>query len=938
MKTKYLGFKRKSAPAGPIESRTEGITGYFDGFHSGCVVGWVARQANPGERLEVEVLVDGKPVGRAIADNFRADLLDAGIGDGKHAFNVMLPYEVSDGVEHQVEVRERVTGSALPGSPRSFRATTSSASEIRLEGGALVGYAPLPEGVNAPLVLEILEAGTAIAVGHGLPDTASRTIRFNIGLPTSVLDGRPHVFSVRSNEGSLWFGDYVGITPHMLTPEDALRQYVMGGLKPSLAIAAGHRYEALVASIRQLADREPVDATLAQLVQVHDQLVRGPNERDAVFPPLEFPAVDSPVVSVVIPVHNKFHITYHCLASLLLASNRATFEVIVVDDGSSDTSTRIPELVKGIQYVRNEEAQGFVRACNRGAILARGDYIVMLNNDTEVTHGWLDELLWPFEQFDRVGMTGAKLIYPDGRLQEAGGIVWSNGQPWNYGRGGNAKDPRYNYTRQVDYISGACIMLPRSLWEELNGFDEAFAPAYYEDTDLAFRVREKGYKTVYTPFSEVIHFEGVSSGTSTASGMKRYQDINAPKFKKRWIGACRHNGKEGVDVELNKDRNVEFRALVLDAETPMPDQNAGSYAAIQEMRMLQALGFKCTFVPQNMAWMGRYTEDLQRMGVECIYAPFALSVHEVIEKWGQEFDLVYITRYYVAQEYVDKIRKFAPQAKIVMNNADLHFLRELRVALESKSKELVEKAVQTREIELATMRKVDLVLTYTDVEKAVILSHNLDSTRVSKCPWVTEVVEAVPDYTARKDIAFMGGYKHYPNVDAVEWFIRDVMPLIRETLPGVNFRVYGSNVPDVLRRLADAVDDVIIEGWVADVRAVFDTCRVFVAPLRTGAGIKGKVLSALAHGVPCVLSPIAAEGIPLSPGVHAAVATKPSEWARALTTLYSDRAAWDAMSAEALRLVKNHYGFSKAVAEMREILQEVGLYAPMTNRALAMID
>ena len=479
-------------------------------------------------------------------------------------------------------------------------------------------------------------------------------------------------------------------------------------------------------------------------------------------------------------------------------------------------------------------------------------------------------------------MAGAKLLYPDGTLQEAGGVVWNTANPWNYGRQANPYDPRFCYARQTDYLSGACVMLPLSLWQEIGGFSETYVPAYFEDTDLAFQVRDRGYKTVYVPFSQVIHYEGISNGISVESGIKRFQEVNRPKFKARWGAACRNNGEEGKDLELNKDRNVVMRALVIDAETPRPDLNAGSYAAIQEMLMLQTLGFKCTFVPQNMAWMGRYTEAMQRMGIECLYSPFASTMNEVIEKRGAEFDLIYITRYYVAKDYLDLLRQHAPKAKIVLMNADLHFLREIRAALHVNDPEALSRAVQTRDDELEVMRKVDLVLSYTDVEKAIILSHNLTSTNVAKCPWVCETLKVIEPFDARLDIAFLGGYGHMPNVEAVEWFVQKVMPLISISLPKVTFRVYGSGVPQRLIDLAKKTKNVSIEGWVADVFDVYSTCRVFVAPLQSGAGIKGKVIGALAHGVPCVLSPIAAEGIAIGDGVHGAIADTPEQWAKKL--------------------------------------------------------
>jgi len=958
--------EQAKAPLEPTESAEdalpiEKIIGSFDVCNATGISGWVASNIPSDKPLAVEILADDQLVCRVTTDILRSDLREAGIAVGQHGFWSMLPAHLFDGKDHVIKVRELVTGYELAESPKQFSALPADRGSIGLDGSALVGWASLSERQFSSVPLEVREGSTIIGSVFGIPDGGdSAIIRFRCSLPVSVLDGRPHIFSVSGNSPNLLIGELVVITPFMLTPETSLRQFAREGLKPSLAVAAGFRYESLARAIEQIvggtggaaaeegkdqsdsasdivADHAiPVTEQLAQLLRAHAHLVRGFMETDKVFEPLIFPKVEKPRVSIVIPVHNKFYVTYHCLASLLVAANHASFEVILVDDGSKDESIYIPELIKGVICIRNDEAQGFIRACNRGGDQARGEYIVMLNNDTEVTAGWLDELLWAFEHFDNVGLAGAKLLNLDGSLQEAGGIVWNTGDPWNYGRQANPHDPRYNYTRQADYLSGACIMLPLTLWREIGGFDEYFAPAYFEDTDIAFRVRDKGYKTVYMPFSQLIHFEGISSGTSTTSGIKRFQEINRPKFKSRWVGAFRNNGKVGVDLELNKDRNIEFRALVLDAETPMPDQNAGHYAAIQEMRMLQGLGFKCTFVPQNMAWMGHYTEALQRMGVECLFAPFISSVNEVIEKRGSEFDLVYITRYSVAQYYIDIIRKHAPQAKIVMCNADLHFLRELRAALLAKSSEVLARAVETRDAELATMRKVNLVLSYTDVEKAVILSHNLDSTRVAKCPWVTDVLTTVPAFETRTDIAFLGGFSHHPNVEAVEWFVDMVMPMLRETLPGVKFRVYGSNIPKNLLTLAEKNEDLVIEGWVPKVEAVYNTCRVFVVPMQIGAGIKGKVIGALAHGVPCVLSPIAAEGISLGHGVDAFIASKPQEWVAAISRLYQNPQVWADMSSQALIFSRKRYGFAKGVEQMREALQQAEIFTNTENGALVL--
>jgi GT2 family glycosyltransferase len=824
----------------------------------------------------------------------------------------------------------------------------------KLDGDFVSGWVLNAQAPDEPVSVELLVDGKSVATGladrHG-----NNGMRFAMRLPAMAMDGRPHRISVRSIMPPQLIGELGVVTSMHRMPDDLLRRYSGGSLNAALLQGAALRYEALRRSIARIAAdldsdiksavaSEAASSAAERLLQTHvahEQVVLGfdssgkSKNSNRERPVLHFPAVQQPDVSIIIPVHNKFEVTYHCLASLLLAPNLATFEVIIVDDGSSDATVDLAERVKGIQIFRHDVSQGFVHSCNAGGELARGRYIVMLNNDTEVTLGWIDELIHVFEHFDGVGMAGAKLLYPSGTLQEAGGIVWNNGAPWNYGRDGNPHEPCYNYTRQVDYISGACIMLPTPLWRELGGFDEDFAPAYFEDTDLAFRVRERGLKTVYTPFSQVIHFEGISSGTSITSGTKRYQQINEPKFKKRWASAFSGNGAFGKEVDLAKDRNVRYRVLVIDANTPRPDIDAGSYAAIQEMRLLQSLGCKLTFVPEYTLWCGSYTQALQRMGIECLYSPFIASVNEVVEKRGAEFDLVYITRYSVAERLLDSIRLHAPQAKILFNNADLHFLRELRAAIAAGSQDRIGSALQTRDAELAVMRKVDLVLSYNEVEHAVILSHNLDSTRIAKCPWVVSTRTEVPSFGARHGIAFLGGYAHQPNVEAAEFFVRAVMPLLRERLPGLELRLYGSDMPQNLRDLFDGEADVALPGWVPSVDTVYDGCRVFVAPLLSGAGIKGKVIGAMAHGVPCVVSPVAAEGTGIRDGLEALVATTPAQWVDAVELLYNDSEAWSKQQHAAWAYTQTAFGLARGRELMQAALETVDVFAAPDSSCLA---
>ncbi len=937
---KSLGSESLAIDLSGSSELGQAVIGCVDGFDGEVVQGWAYAPYSPDSSMQVRVYADAELVATGTADIFRDDLLNSGIGTGHHAFRVPMSRRIRDEKKYSVAVYVYVEDAApiLLGE-MSYKLDYVIEGEItRCDGAFIMGHLISNEQIASPISVELLidgvDCGAALA-----SQNIDVGIAFSLRIPPEFSDGLPHVVCVRTVSPSFVIDEKVLVLRPFLTPTAALRQYSANFPQASLLDGSRQRYESLRRQLQLLIhSQESAETNIAKMrsvVTAHEQVLIGFESEDRIFgslPSLIFPVIDKPRVSIVIPIHNKVLITYHSLASILLAPNSASFEVIVVDDGSTDESTELETVVKGVQFVRNSTPEGFIRSCNKGAALARGEYVLLLNNDTEVSAGWIDELIYVFDHFDNVGMVGAKLVYPDGTLQDAGGIVWNNGDPWLYGRGNNPNDPRFNYIRQTDYLSGACLLLRKSLWVEVKGFDERYVPAYFEDTDLAFKVRACGLKTVYTPFCQVIHFEGKSNGTDVKSGVKRFQEINRPKFKERWCEDYRNNGVYEKDVELNKDRNVRFRALVIDYSTPRPDRDAGSYAAIQEMLLLQSLGFKITFVPENLAYLGSYSEDLQRKGIETCYAPFILSVHDLLKKRGAEFDVVYVTRYAVAQNFIESIRKFAPRAKVLFNNADLHFLREIRAGIAKESRELIARSMQTRDDELSLMRKVDLVLSYTSTEEAVILSHNLDATRTARCPWVVSVPTMARGLGMRSDIAFLGNFSHHPNLEAIEYFIKDVMPVLRDSGMNIRLRIYGSNISQAVRDLA--ADDVIVEGWVDSVETVYESCRIFVAPLQSGAGIKGKVIGALAHGVPMVLSPVAAEGTGIRDGREAFIAATPAEWAESIGKLYDNDGLWFDMQLSARQFAASEYGFERGQKHMRHALQMVDVFSGPDDRVL----
>jgi GT2 family glycosyltransferase/glycosyltransferase involved in cell wall biosynthesis len=830
-----------------------------------------------------------------------------------------IPGEALDGGFHRVTLTSRSTGAVSRGVPVALPDSMRCTGIVHgLDGSTLVARMVMPPNWKNRSTVSLWVDGRPV---DKLYYTSPETGEVRCPLPAQYCDGRPHLFELRLGISGQLLCQLAATGPVALTPWKALQRYAGMPLPSQMSALAPHRYLSLTGAPAAVAEGAP------SLQELHDILVEGFAKPRQQFRPLPFPYVEQPDVSVIIPVHNKFDMTYVCLAALLFAINKASFEVIIVDDGSTDTTRLLEAVAPGVTVVRHETAQGFVGSCNDGAAVARGRHIVLLNNDTEPTAHWLDEMLFVFENFDGVGLVGAKLIYPDGSLQEAGGIVWETGDPWNYGSKGNPFDPRYNYTRMCDYLSGAALMMPADLWRETGGLSGEFAPAYFEDTDLAFKVRAAGKKVAYAPRALVVHYEGQSNGIelTAGEGLKRFQELNRPKFKRKWQAHFAANGKVGIAPDLAKDRGISKRVVFFDCEFPRPDGDAGSYAAIQEIRMFQALGCKVTFVPLNMEYLGRHTEDLQRIGVETIHTPFYPDVAAFLRERGTEFDLAYITRYGVAERLIDLLRQHAEQARIVLNVADLHFLRQIREGMAERSEEKLLAAIETRKAEIETISQVELVLSYSAVEQAVISSHVVGGPQTGIIPWVVDTASSVTPFSQRGDLAFIGGFRHPPNAAGVKYFAEEVMPLLRKALPGVRFLVYGSQVTPEVEALAR--DDVVIKGYVSDLAEVFGSCRLFVSPLLSGAGLKGKVLDSMAAGVPAVMSSLSAEGIGLRHGLDTIIADRPEDWVAGIVRLYNDEETWTAMSQRVMDLARSHYSFEMGVAGLREALAAIDFFA-----------
>jgi len=617
---------------------------------------------------------------------------------------------------------------------------------------------------------------------------------------------------------------------------------------------------------------------------------------------LVFPQFEEPTVSIIIPTFNNAEHLYQCLEAILSHTD-VPFELIVVNDCSSDMTPQLLEKVENIQIINNEENLEFIRSCNIGSKLAKGRYILFLNEDINVTPQWLSKLVDTIESYPTCGAVGAKLIWPEGGLQEAGSIIWQDGSALGYGRGDNSLKPEYCYLREVDYCSAACLLVRTELFRRLGGFDEGYLPAYYEDSDLCFGIKNLGYKVIFQPAVSVFHYE---FGSRSSKRAKLLCKANQPKFVRKWGNNLSQQYPNDKNFILQaRERRSGPRVLVMDDQIPATYLGSGFPRARRMLKCLVELGYLVTFLPlcNRTKWQPT-TYKLQQSGVEVFYGG-EFNLEEILRNRSGYYDIIIISRPHNGAKFLSTVRQLFPHARLIYDAEALFCLREigmLRLQGYNPSTEQVQRMLKQ---ELEPMKKADVVVTVSESEREVILKERAHN-NVAVWGHTHELQVANTPFSQRHDLLFVGGFAggHPPNTDAVLHFATEVFPKIRKRLPNIRFIVVGSNPPKAIQELYS--ESITVTGFVQDLREYYEKCRICVVPLRFGAGINYKLTEALSYGIPAVVSKQGASGLNLTDGQQVLIAENDEEFVQKVIQLEQDEKLWHKLQKSGQQYIRDH--------------------------------
>jgi O-antigen biosynthesis protein len=612
-------------------------------------------------------------------------------------------------------------------------------------------------------------------------------------------------------------------------------------------------------------------------------------------------------VSIVIPTLGG-ELILGCLESLRRNISPAiAYEVVVVANGPSAahlaTASECSSPV--VRVVTSAANLGFGGGCNRGAAHSSGELLVLLNDDIEVLPGWLEALVETADRHPDAGAVGSVILFPDGAIQEAGSIAWRDGSTLSVGRGDSVEANPYNFRRAVDYCSACSLLVRREAWEALGGFDPRYFPAYYEDIDLCFGLARAGWRTLLQPRSRVVHHESASSTTPRKLFlMLRHRET----FRRKWareLADCEPavpTDPRAVARAVEKRRGTR-RLLLIDDRPPQRGSGSGFSVLLDAIEALRETGVAITVAVSDR--IDGDLSELSDLGVHVKRQP----PEAVLSDLEGLFDRVLISRPHNFARYGPLVRRHQPQASLAYLTEALFYRRMQRhldfLSDPAARERQVAEMLESRQLERAIPLEADEIICVSDEEAAILAAVPGHCPIEVVRPVASGVAPTAAGFGERSDLLFTPGWlagDGSPNVDALRWFVSEVLPRVLDVRPEIRLRVTGANPPPAALALADPT--VTFVGFAPDLRTEYEAARVVVVPMRFGAGVKVKCIEALQYGVPVVSTSVGAEGLGLHDSRAVIVTDDPREFAVSLLRLYQERDAWAGQRRHILNVIE----------------------------------
>lgn len=621
---------------------------------------------------------------------------------------------------------------------------------------------------------------------------------------------------------------------------------------------------------------------------------------------LGIPTSIEPKVSIIIPVHNEFHSTLRCLVALIKNLDQTPYEIILVDDASSDETLEGLRNMRGIRIIHLKKNLGYLAATNFGANFAKSDFLVLLNNDTEPISGWLDSLFNQITNEENIAIVGSKLIYPNGDLQEAGAQVFENASAWNLGRYSNPFDDKYGSVREVDYCSGASIIVRKKFWDSVNGYDPRYIPAYYEDTDLCMQAWKNGYRVVFEPMSCVIHHEGTSHGININSGVKKHQLLNKEKFQEKWKLELSQHWKDSGKPRYEYLRESKGIIVVCDHQFPSNQRDSGSIRCIQLMKMFSTLGFHVVLSGIDPNTSENDLIQFRKSGIEI--QPTKEKLINSLKGREDRIKLFWISREEVVEYFFSDLSELNPGVKIVADFIDLNYsIIEGQIVINPKQLEIAKKVSQ---VVLVSKHEAEILRSKTEI--------NIISTIWKKF----DIEYETNPWDQRSGLLFVGGFRHLPNLEGLEWFSSLVLPKLRAAGFSDEIRIIGSGLTN---QQMDAYQNIGLEilGRQENLSKHYNSTRLVISPILSGKGLKGKIGEAFSFGVPTITTTIGAEGFDIENGREIIIADDASNWVEKILEIYHNESSWIKMSENSREYCQINLSEKKFKSNLESIIAKV---------------